>query len=111
MHEFEEKKLPNATVVLILGIFSILSCCCYGLPGVIMSIVGIILYNKDKKLYNESPGIYTNYNSLHTGFILSIIGIVLNILSLIYIIAVIIMFGTGVFDDPEQLREFFEQAS
>ncbi len=30
-----EQKLPNATLVLVLGIISILGCCCYGIIGLV----------------------------------------------------------------------------
>ena len=35
----EKQKLPNATAVLVLGIASILTCCCYGIIGLILGIV------------------------------------------------------------------------
>ena len=35
--------LPNSTAVLILGIVAILGCFCYGLPGIICSVIAIVL--------------------------------------------------------------------
>lgn len=29
----EQQKLPNATIILVLGILSIVTCCCYGIVG------------------------------------------------------------------------------
>ena len=43
----ENQKLPNATAVLILGIFSILICCCYGIFSIILGVVALVLANKD----------------------------------------------------------------
>ena len=63
----ENQKLPNATAVLILGIFSILTCCCYGIISIILGAIGLVLANKDAKLYAENPSAYTNYNNLKIG--------------------------------------------
>lgn len=75
----EKRNLPNATAVLILGIISILTCCCGGLGiGVIAGIVALVLAKKDLKLYNENPDLYLNYPTLNTGRILAIIGTTLS---------------------------------
>jgi hypothetical protein len=49
----EQQKLPNATAVLILGIVSIVGCCCYGLPGLIAGIIALVLAKKDGELYRK----------------------------------------------------------
>jgi len=90
----EQEKLPNATAVLVLGILSIVTCCCFGIFGVIFGIIALILANKDMKLYKQNPGLYTNYNNLNTGRIIAIIGLVLSALFLVRIIYSIIF-------DPE----------
>ena len=43
-----QQSLPNATAVLVLGILSLLTCICYGLPGIICGIIALILYAKVK---------------------------------------------------------------
>lgn len=86
---FFQSKLPNATAVLVLGILSILGCCCYGV-GVILGIIGLVLAKKDMRLFNANPNQYTGANNINTGRILCIIGIVLSaiqILGMIYIFA------------------------
>lgn len=100
-----QQSLPNATAVLILGIVSIVSCCCYGLPGIICAIVGLVLYNKDKVLYQQNPQLYTNFSNLNTGRILCIVGIVLNILTILYLIAVIAFVGFEALSDPQLMQE------
>jgi len=100
----EQRKLPNATAVMILGILSILTCCCYGV-GLILGIVALVLAKKDIALYAESPELYTNYNNLNTGKILAIIGIVLNVIYLIYIIWMFATFGFETMQNPELLQE------
>ena len=88
-----QKKLPNATIVLVLGICSIITCICYGIVGLIMAIIALILYHKDIKLYQADPQAYTNFPNLSIGRILSIIGLCLNTLSLIVYIYLIAFLG------------------
>lgn len=79
----EKRNLPNGTAVLVLGILSILTCCCYGVIGLTLGIIALVLAKKDLKLYQESPELYLNYKNINTGRILSIIGIVLSSISMI----------------------------
>ena len=101
----ENQKLPNATAVLILGIFSILTCCCYGIFSIILGVVALVLANKDTKLYAKNPSVYTNYNNLKIGKILSIIGISLGVIYLIY---VIVLFTTLGMEGIEQMQQEIE---
>ncbi|VXB74482.1 conserved hypothetical protein [Flavobacterium sp. 9AF] len=98
----ENQKLPNATAVLILGIFSILTCCCYGVIGLILGIVGLLISRKDLLMYKENPSLYVNYNNLNIGRILCIIGIALNVLYLIY---TIYLFSTLGMDGIQEMQE------
>ena len=90
----EKRSLPNASAVLILGIFSILTCCCWGVIGLILGIIALVLAKKDMELYNENPELYANYSNLNTGKILAIIGIVLSAIYLIYTIVLFTTVGT-----------------
>ncbi|NHN24358.1 DUF4190 domain-containing protein [Flavobacterium jejuense] len=103
----ENQKLPNATVVLVLGIISILTCCCYGL-GLVLGVVGLVLSKKDLQLYKENPSAYSNYSNLNIGRILSIIGIVLGGIYLIYIIVLFSTLGSeGVMQmQQEMMRKY-----
>jgi len=85
----EKRNLPNGTAVLVLGILSIITCCCYGFIGLTLGIIALVLAKKDLKLYQESPELYLNYKNINTGKILGIIGI---ILSSIYLICTIYLF-------------------
>ena len=87
----EKRSLPNGTAVLVLGILSILTCCCYGVVGLILGIIALVLYKKDMQLYMAEPEVYANYRNLNTGRILAIIGIVL---SSVYLIVTIYMWAT-----------------
>lgn len=99
------QKLPNATAVLILGIISIVACCCYGIISIILGGVGIYFANKDTELYNENPAKYSNFNNIKTGKILCIIGIVLGVIYMIYMIWAISYFGLETLQDPAMMEE------
>jgi hypothetical protein len=88
----EKQKLPNATAVLVLGILSILTCCCWGVVGLALGIVALILAKKDIALYNENPEQYLGYSNINTGKVLAIIGIALSSLYLIFMIYLEIKF-------------------
>ncbi|HEX9981065.1 MAG TPA: CCC motif membrane protein [Flavobacterium sp.] len=106
----EKRPLPNATAVLILGICSILTCCCYGIVGLILGIIALVLANKDMKLYMEQPELYSNYSNLNIGRVLAIIGIVLSVVYLIFTIYMYAVVGEeGVNDFMENLRLKIEQ--
>ncbi|MEN2434936.1 CCC motif membrane protein [Weeksellaceae bacterium A-14] len=105
-----QQKLPNATTVLILGIVSVVTCCCYGIVGIVTGGIGLYLANKDKRLYLANPELYSDYSNLKTGRILCIIGIVLSILYLIYVIVLISTVGVDALGDPELMQERIREA-
>ncbi|GMN09390.1 hypothetical protein MTsPCn9_01540 [Croceitalea sp. MTPC9] len=105
----EQQKLPNSTLILVFGIISIVTCCCYGIIGLIFGIIAIVLAGKATTLYKESPELYTGFSNVKTGRILAIIGIVLNILFIIYIIWIYSTFGWETMQDPDALREAMEE--
>ncbi len=101
----EKQKLPNGTTVLVLGILSIVTCCCYGIISIVLGSVGLYLSKKDLALYKENPELYSNYNNINTGRILSIIGIVLGVIYLIYMVWMISTFGMENMQNPELMQE------
>lgn len=103
-NNFENQQLPNATAVLVLGILSIITCCCYGV-GAILGGVALYLSKKDMNLYKENPQSFSNYGNLKTGRILSIIGIVLSAIYLVFIIIFYSMFGMAAASDPQLIQE------
>lgn len=98
----EKQKLPNSTAVLVLGILSILTCCCGGIVGLVLGIIALVLAKKDIQLYNANPELYSNYNNINTGKILAIIGIVL---SSIYLLITIFYYATIGSDGIEQMKK------
>ncbi|RAR75512.1 CCC motif membrane protein [Flavobacterium aciduliphilum] len=100
----EQNKLPNATAVLVLGIFSILTCCCYGI-GLVFGVIALFLAASDLKLYRNAPERFHNYNNLNVGRILSIIGIVLSALMILMIIWMINVVGMDALGNEDLMRE------
>ncbi len=100
----EKQKLPNATTVLVLAIFSIVTCCCFGIFGIIFSTIALLLARKDLRLYNENPDLYTNFNNLKTGRILAIIGLVISIIWFLRCVYVFATLGPDGFQ--EAIDEF-----
>lgn len=99
---FMVSKLPNATTVLVMGIISILGCCCYGIIGIVCGIIGLVLAKKDTALYQQNPTAYNNYSNLNTGRILCIIGLVISSIALISNIVLIAMYG---FDGIQEMQQ------
>lgn len=105
-----QQKLPNATAVLVLGILSIITCCCYGIFGLILAIIALVLAKKDLNSYKANPSLYTNYSNLNTGRILAIIGIVLNVLMIIYFAWVISLVGLDGLQNQELMEARIREA-
>src|SRR5215216_3561157 len=79
--------LPNATAVLVLGILSIVFCWCYGIIGIVLGVIALILSGKDRKLYDANPTAYSlsSFNNLKAGRVCGIIGLCLSALYMIFI--------------------------
>ena len=90
-----QEALPNSTVVLVLGIASIVTCCCYGLPGIICGIICLVMVKKANELYNLNPDKYTesSLKNLNAGKIVGIVGLSLSVIHFIFLIVRIIFTG------------------
>jgi len=97
--------LPNATTVLVLGILSIIGCCCFGIAGLVCGVIALSLAKKDLASYRENPGAYTesSYKNVKAGHVCAIIGVVLSSLNIISIIVRLIIYGTVVLTHPGQM--------
>lgn len=86
-----QQTLPNSVGALVLGILSIVFCFCYGIIGITLGIIGLILANKAIKLYLASPELYSesSYKNVKAGKICAIVGLCL---SSVYIIIILIYF-------------------
>ncbi|OSZ82328.1 hypothetical protein CAP35_03410 [Chitinophagaceae bacterium IBVUCB1] len=101
--------LPNATAVLILGIISIVLCCCYG-GGLILGIIALVLASKDMKRYLANPAMYTagSFSNLKAGRICAIIAVALSAVYILFYIWLIVTFGWAAMQDPDAMREVME---
>ena len=105
------KPLPNSTAVLVLGILSIIGCFCYGVIGLILGIIALVLAGKDLKLYNLDPSSFTpgSLSNLKAGKVCAIIGVILSALFLIYVIIIIAIVGTAALSgNPQDIIEALE---
>lgn len=93
-----QQTLPNATAVLVLGILSIVTCWCVGIPGLTMGIIAIVLSGKSKVLYAENPGQYTegSFKNMNAGRVCAIIGTVLSSVYLAYAIVKWVIVGGAI---------------
>lgn len=71
-----DRELPNATGVLVLGICSIPFAFCYGVIGLVLGIVALVLASKSLKEYKMNPSLYkdSSYKNLSAGRVCAIIG-------------------------------------
>ncbi|MCF6348700.1 MAG: DUF4190 domain-containing protein [Flavobacteriaceae bacterium] len=107
----EKQKLPNSTLVLVMGILSIVGCCCYGAPGIVFGIIALIMAKKATNLYNEAPENYEGYGNVKTGKIMGLIGLIFSILFIAYLVWVISFIGWEVLQNPELLQEKIKDLS
>ena len=91
-------QLPNATAVLVLGIFSIVTSWCCGIfqfVGLTLGIISLALSSKAQQLFNENPRLYTesSMKNLNAGKVCAIIGLVFS--GLIIMIGIIYLMVVG----------------
>jgi hypothetical protein len=86
-----KQQLPNSVGALVLGILSIVFCFCYGVIGITLGIISLVLANKAIKQYLVSPELYTesSYKNVKAGRICAIVGLSL---SSVYIVIILIYF-------------------
>ena len=102
--------LPNASAVLVLGIISIVGCCCSnGILGLICSIIALVMARSANNLYIANPGMYTesSYKNMNAGKICAWISLIISILLLIFLIFMISAIGIAGLTDPNVLYDYF----
>ncbi|WP_179337779.1 CCC motif membrane protein [Winogradskyella ludwigii] len=105
----EKQQIPNGTLVLVMGILSIIGCCCYGLPGLIFGIVAIVLAGKATKVYTESPESFSGFGNVKAGKIMGIIGVVLSIAMVLFYVWIITTFGWDTMQDQELMQQKLQE--
>lgn len=93
----EKRDLPNATAVLVLGITSIVLSFCYGVFGVVLGIIALVLSNKDLKLYHLNPELYKGIQNLNAGRICGIIGLCVGSVFLLIVVIYLTVLGSILF--------------
>lgn len=83
--------IPEANSVLVLGIISIVGAFCYGIFGIILGVIALIVANKPMKAYKQEPGKYTlsSYNNLKTGRVCAIIGLSISAVYIVVILGIV----------------------
>ncbi len=91
--------VPNSVAVLVLGILSICFCWCYGIIGIILGIIAIVMSGTADKEYKANTYKYSlaSYKNLKAGRICAIIGLCLSSLYIILIIIYFVVFGAMLF--------------
>ncbi|NRR92521.1 DUF4190 domain-containing protein [Winogradskyella undariae] len=100
----EKQPIPNGTLVLVMGILSIIGCCCYGLPGLIFGIVAIVLAGKATKTYMLAPETYSGFGNVKAGKIMGIIGVVLSIAMVLFYVWMYTTIGLEAMQDPQLME-------
>jgi hypothetical protein len=88
------QNLPNSKTVLVLGLLSIVfSSWYFSIVGVVLSILALVLANRDLSLYYSNQSQYTlsSFNNLKAGRVCAIIGLAVAIVFFIFFI--LILFG------------------
>jgi hypothetical protein len=88
-----QQNLPNSTTILVLGILSIVfSCWYFSIVGVVLSILALVLANRDLSLYYSNKSQYTlsSFNNVKAGRICAIIGLAVAIIFFIFFILILI---------------------
>jgi hypothetical protein len=93
---YGQTPVPNAVGALVLGIISIPTCICYGVPGLVCGVIAIVLGSRAVTAYQQDPQRYTqgSYNNALAGRVCGIIGTALSALFLAYILIFLIIYGT-----------------
>jgi hypothetical protein len=105
-----QRELPNATLILVLGIISIVGCCCtYGTVGIICGIIAIVLARSAGELYFSQPGKYTesSYKNVNAGKICAWIGLIPSVLYISFMIFLVATIGLAALSDPHAIYEYF----
>jgi len=105
----DKQQLPNSTLVLVMGILSLVGCCFYSIPGFIFGIIALIVGKNATAEYKQAPDSYTGYDNVKAGKIMAIIGLVLSFLYLILIIGIISYLGWETLQDPELMQQKMEE--
>jgi len=87
------QNLPNANLILILGVISLVISWWHlvSLAGIILAIITLVMANKEKVLYEANPSSYaiSSLNNVKAGRICAIIGLIISIIVFLIVLLVI----------------------
>jgi hypothetical protein len=87
------QNLPNANLVLVLGILSILFCWWHfvSIAGIGLGFIALVLANRETKRYHTDPAGYTasSLNNVRTGRTCAIIGLLISIIVFVFVMLLI----------------------
>ncbi|ARV14617.1 CCC motif membrane protein [Polaribacter sp. SA4-12] len=101
----ERQELPNGKTALVLGILSLVTCICYGVIGLPLGIIAVVLGNKATKEFNENPENYNSVGNASTGKIMGIIGIIINTIFILTIVWILYKIGWDAIQDPALMEQ------
>ena len=94
----QQKSIPNANAVLVLGIISIVGCVLYGLPGLVCGIIALAMFKKVKATYLTDKMMYeSSYKNANAGYICAIIGTIISALYFLFAIFFIFLAASNGF--------------
>jgi Flp pilus assembly pilin Flp len=98
----QSAQLPNSTGVLVLGILSIVFCWCWGIIGLILGIIAIVMAGKATQIYNNAPNTYSeaSFKNVKAGKICAIIGICLSAVYFVFLIIYFVIIGAALTTMP-----------
>ena len=90
------ENVPYSISVLVLGICSIVTCGCYGLPGLVCGIVALVQSKIGLTAYEENPSLYKedSLKNLKAGKTCATIGVILSSIFFMVILVYFITWGT-----------------
>jgi len=88
------QNLPNANLILILGILSIMLCWWHfvSAAGIALGVIALILAGRETRLYHSNPSAYTtsSLNNVRTGRTCALIGLIVSIIVFVFVILLIL---------------------
>jgi hypothetical protein len=89
------QNLPNANLIMVLGILSILLCWWHfvSIAGIVLGFIALVLANRETKLYHANPARYTtgSLNNVRTGRTCALIGLTISII--VFTFVMLLIFG------------------
>jgi uncharacterized membrane-anchored protein len=87
------KNLPNANLILVLGILSIVLCWWHfvSISGIVLGLIALILANRESKLYHANPAVYTasSQNTVRTGRTCALIGLTISVIVFTFVMLLV----------------------